>query len=142
MASAKEVISVRMTRMCICFSNARYSATVSATFGVIRRSTTGSFAMFKNITTWSRTPLSAIGGAEVFRHVVFDAHGSEHDGELLIGILSQGGLAHDLRRQLVVGKSVSGKDRQLLAADQGGQAINGRNAGTDVVSGIFPGHGI
>ena len=59
MASAKEVISVRMTRMCICFSNARYSATVSATFGVIRRSTTGSFAMFKNITTWSRTPLSA-----------------------------------------------------------------------------------
>ncbi len=59
MASAKEVISVRMTRMCICFSNARYSATVSATFGVIRRSTTGSFAMFRKQTTWSRTPLSA-----------------------------------------------------------------------------------
>ena len=82
------------------------------------------------------------GGAEVFRHVVFHAHGGEHDGELLVGILSQRSLTHDLCRQLVMGKSVSGKNRQLLAADQGGQAVNGRNAGADVVSGIFPGHGI
>ena len=82
------------------------------------------------------------GGAEVFRHVVFHTHGGEHDGELLVGILSQGGLAHDLRRQLVMRKSVSGKDRQLLAADQGGQAVDGRDPGADIVSGIFPGHGI
>ena len=33
MASAKEVISVRITRICIFFSKARYSATVSATSG-------------------------------------------------------------------------------------------------------------
>ena len=59
MASAKEVISVRMTRMCIFFSNARYSAAVSATFGVIRRSTTGSLARFRNIATWFATPLSS-----------------------------------------------------------------------------------
>ena len=59
MASAKEVISVRITRMCIFCSNARYSATVSATFGVIRRSTTGSFARFRNMATWSATPLSS-----------------------------------------------------------------------------------
>ena len=51
MASAKDVISVRMTRMCMPFSNARYSAAVSATLGVIRRSTTGSFARFRYMTT-------------------------------------------------------------------------------------------
>ena len=41
------------------FSNARYSAAVSATFGVIKRSTTGSFARFRYMTTWSATPLSS-----------------------------------------------------------------------------------
>ena len=56
---AKEVISVSITRICIFFSNARYSAAVSATFGVIRRSATGSLERFKNIATWSLTPHSA-----------------------------------------------------------------------------------
>lgn len=41
------------------FSNARYSAAVSATFGVIRRSATRSLERFKNIATWSLTPHSA-----------------------------------------------------------------------------------
>ena len=50
-ASAKDVISVKITRICIFCSNARYSAAVNATFGVIRRSTTGSFARFKNMAT-------------------------------------------------------------------------------------------
>ena len=59
MASAKEVMSVRITRICMPFSNARYSATVRATFGVIRRSTTGSLARLINIATWSDTPLSS-----------------------------------------------------------------------------------
>ena len=59
MASANEVISVKMTRMCMFFSNARYSAKVRAHFGVIRRSTTGSFARFINIATWEETPLSS-----------------------------------------------------------------------------------
>ena len=59
MASAKEVISVRITRICIPQSKARYSAAVRATLGVIRRSTTGSLARFRYITTWSDTPLSS-----------------------------------------------------------------------------------
>ena len=59
MASAKDVISVNITRICIFCSNARYSATVSATLGVIRRSTTGSFARFRNMATWSAAPLSS-----------------------------------------------------------------------------------
>ena len=50
-ASANDVISVRITKICILQSNARYSAAVKATFGVINRSTTGSFARFKNIHT-------------------------------------------------------------------------------------------
>ena len=45
--------------MCIPFSKARYSATVSATLGVISLSTTGSFARLMNVITWSLTPLSA-----------------------------------------------------------------------------------
>ena len=59
MASQKDVMSVRMTRMCIPFSKARYSAAVRAIFGVRRRSTTGSFARFRNMTTWSAAPLSS-----------------------------------------------------------------------------------
>ena len=127
MASAKEVISVRITRICMCCSNARYSATVSATLGVIRRSTTGSFARFRNIATWSATPLSSKVFEEI-RNVMLDAHGSEHDGKLLIGSLPQRSLLYDLRGQLIVGKSVSGEDRELLSADQSGQSVDGRDA--------------
>ena len=63
MASAKLVMSVSTTRICICFSKARYSAAVRAILGVIRRSATGSLARFRYITTWSETPLSS----KVFR---------------------------------------------------------------------------
>ncbi len=34
-------------------------------------------------------------------------------------------------------KTVSGKDRQLLAADQGGQSVDGGDTGVDIVSWIF-----
>ena len=41
------------------FSKARYSARVSTTLGVIRRSTTGSLARLINMETCSETPLSS-----------------------------------------------------------------------------------
>ena len=55
-------------------SNARYSAAVSATFGVIRRSTTGHLPGIQEQPTWSETPLSSNGPAEEFCDIIFDAH--------------------------------------------------------------------
>ena len=46
-----------MTRTCISFSNARYSAAVSAMRGVAIRSTAGSFARFENTTVLSIAPV-------------------------------------------------------------------------------------
>ena len=80
------------------------------------------------------------GTFKVFGNIVLDAHSCEYDGKLFIGIVSQGGLHDDLRCQLVVGKSVSGEDRELLSADQGHQTVNGGDTGTDVVTRIFTGH--
>ena len=82
----------------------------------------------------------AEGTFKIFGHIVLDAHSCEYDGEFFIGIVSQRGLHDDLRCQLVVGKSVSGKDRELLSADQGHQTVNGGDTGTDVVTRIFTGH--
>ena len=36
-----------------------------------------------------------------------------------------------------MGQTASGENRKLLAADQGGQAVNSRNSGADIVSGIL-----
>ena len=58
-AEARIVLYARLPRICGCILAGADSATVSATFGVIRRSTTGSFARFRNIATWSATPLSS-----------------------------------------------------------------------------------
>ncbi len=58
-ASANDVMSVRMTKMCIFFSKARYSAAVRATFGVMSRSATGSFERFRNMATCALAPHSA-----------------------------------------------------------------------------------
>ena len=80
------------------------------------------------------------GTAEKLCHIVFDAHCREHYGEILIGITAEGSLLYDLRGKLVVGQTVSGKDRQLLAADQGGQPVDSGNTGVDIVTGIFPGN--
>ena len=78
------------------------------------------------------------GPAEEIGHIVLDAHGGEYDGKVFVRLrVSQGSLAHDLGRQLIVGKAVPGEDRQLLAADQGGQAINGGYPGADIVPGVF-----
>ena len=80
------------------------------------------------------------GAAEEVSHVVFDTHGGEHDSELLTGlrVVAQRCLLYDLGRQIVVGKSVAGEDRQLLAADQRHKAVDGRDTGTDIVTGILP----
>ena len=80
------------------------------------------------------------GPAEEIRHVVLDAHCAEHDGELFVGIVPQRSLLHDLGRQLVVGQAVAREDGQLLSPDQGGQAVDGRDSGADIVSGVLPGH--
>ena len=56
-ASAYEVISVRMTKMSMPRSNARYSAAVKAQRGVMIRSMIGSLDRFKNMTT--RLPVLA-----------------------------------------------------------------------------------
>ena len=44
---------------------------------------------------------------EEISHIVLHAHSSEHNGELLIGIVPQGCLLDNLGGQLVVGKAVS-----------------------------------
>ena len=75
---------------------------------------------------------------EVVGNVVLHAHGGEHDGEILaVGNVR---LFDDLHRQLVVLHAGAGEDGQLLAADKGGQRVDGRNAGADVVTGIDAAH--
>ena len=80
--------------------------------------TTGSLARFQEHYHMVGGAALLEGTAEKLRHIVFDAHRREHDGEILIGITAEGSLLYDLRGKLVVGQTVSGKDRQLLAADR------------------------
>ena len=80
------------------------------------------------------------GPAEEFGYVVFNAHCCKNNSEFLIGVCAKGSLLNDLCSQLVMRKTVSGKDRQLLAADQGGQSVDGGDAGVDIVSRIFTGY--
>ena len=114
------------------FSKARYSATVRATFGVVRQVDEHG-DMVENAAL-------AEGALEILCDIVFYAHGCEDNGEFLVRIVTEGRLHDDLRGQLVVWKSVSGEDRKLLTADQGHQSIDGGNSGADVVSRIFTGN--
>ena len=57
--SAYAVISVKTTNTCISKSNAKYSAHVSATFGVKILSTAGSFDKFWKVTTFESMPFSS-----------------------------------------------------------------------------------
>ena len=79
------------------------------------------------------------GPAEKLCYIVFNTHSGKYDCELLIGI-SQGCLLYNLCGQLVVRKSVSGEDRQLLATNQGSQTVDCRNTGMDIVSWVFTGN--
>ena len=53
-----------------------------------------------------------------------DAHGGKDDGE--VRAIGHAGLTDDLDGQLVVLHAGAGEDGQLLAADQRGQAVDGR----------------
>ena len=77
------------------------------------------------------------GTAEKFRYVIFDTHCRKNNGKILIRVLSQRSLLYDLCGQLIVGKTISGKDWKLLSSDQGGQSVDCGNTGVDIVSGIF-----
>ena len=55
--------------------------------------------------------------AEELCNVMLNTHRAEHNREVLVRPVAQGRLLNDLRRQLVVGKSVSREDRKLLPAD-------------------------
>ncbi len=74
------------------------------------------------------------GPAEIADEIVGflegDAHGGEDDGEIA-GPVADLGLAGDLGSQLGMRQAGCREDRQLLAADQGVQAIDGRDAGLD-----------
>ena len=47
------------------------------------------------------------GTAEKFCHIVFDAHGGEHDREFFIAVAAEGSLLYDLCGKLVMGQAVS-----------------------------------
>ena len=78
--------------------------------------------------------------AEVGGNVILDAHSGKDDGE--VRAIGHAGLTDDLDGQLVVLHAGAGEDRQLLAADQRGQAVNRRNAGVDVVAGVDTADGV
>src|SRR5450759_868155 len=77
------------------------------------------------------------GGLEERCFAAGDAHGAEHDGELLTG--DDLGVLHDLRRDLVARQARTAEDRELLPADQGVQAVDGADAGLDEVVGVIAG---
>ncbi len=119
------------------FSKARYSAAVSAILGVIRRSTTGSFAKVQEHSNVVRYTALLKGSAEELCYVIFNTHSCKYNGKVLIRICTQRSLLYDLCSQLIVRKTISGKDRKLLSSNQGGQSVDCGNTGVDIVSWIF-----
>ena len=85
------------------------------------------------------------GAAEVVDEVLGllkgDADGGEDDGEGLV-VAQHAGLTGDLRGEGRVGQTGAGEDRQLLAADQGVQAVDGAHAGLDELGGVGAGGGV
>ena len=84
------------------------------------------------------------GAAEVVDEVLGllkgDADGGEDDGEGLV-VAQHLGLTRDLGGQRRVGQAGAGEDRQLLAADQGVQTVDGGNTGLDKLGGVGAGGG-
>ena len=70
-----------------------------------------------------------------------DAHGGEDHHEGVVGAAHLG-LAGYLSGQLGVGQAGGREYGQLLAADQGVQAVDSRNAGLDELLGIVAGGGV
>ena len=75
--------------------------------------------------------------AEKFCNIVFNTHSCKNDCKVFIGITAQRSLLYDLCSQLVMWKTISGKDWKFLTTDQSSQTINCRNTGIDIVSWIF-----
>ena len=82
------------------------------------------------------------GTAEKFSYVIFYAHCCKYNGKVFIGVASQRSLLYDLRSKFVVGKSVSGKNRKFLSADQCCQTVDSRNTCVDIVSRVLSGYWI
>ena len=74
-----------------------------------------------------RTGLPERFGEEV-RLLKRDTHCGKNNGKLLV-CSAYPRLARNLRRKLCVGKTRSGKNRQLLSPDKGVESVNGGNAG-------------
>ena len=70
-----------------------------------------------------------------------DAHGREHDGELLLAAQDLG-LPGDLRGNLVVRQSRAAKDGKFLSPHQRVQAVDRRDAGLNELLRTLPGDGI
>ena len=81
------------------------------------------------------------GVDEKLRHIEFDAHRRKDDDELFLGGQNPG-LPRDLGGNEVVRHAAAGKNRKLLAADQGVHPVNGGDAGLNEVPGVFPAPGI
>ena len=82
------------------------------------------------------------GAVKVFHEVVGffegDTYGREYNGEAFAGTQYLG-LTGDLRSQLGMGQTGAGEYRQLLAADQGVQSVDGADAGLDEFGRIVAG---
>ena len=70
-----------------------------------------------------------------------DADGGEHDGEVLVGA-EHSGLTGYLRGQRGVRQAGAGEYGQLLAADQGVQAVDSGDAGLYKLGGVSAGSGV
>ena len=78
---------------------------------------------------------------EKFCDVEFDPHSGKYHGELFFS-RQYFGLSGYLSGNQVVRHTAAGKNRQLLATNQGIHPVNGRYASLDEVSVIFPAPGV
>lgn len=77
------------------------------------------------------------GSAEKFCNVIFDTHCGEYNCKIFVRVISKRCLLYDLCGKLIVRKTISGKNRKLLSADQGSKTINRGDSCIDIVSWIF-----
>ena len=132
-------MSASTTSTCRPCVKARSSATVSAIRGVRIRSITGSSAVLSSSTSSpARRPLLQ-HRADHLGVRVGQPHGGEDDAERLA---ARGRLGRDLRGQLEVRQPGDGEDRQLLAADQGGERVDRRDAGEHRLGGRLAVRGV
>src|SRR3989304_1287505 len=110
-------MSVRMTSTCMSRSKAKYCAAVSARRGVINRSIAGASARVWKRTLRARAPRELCPPPQDL------------------------GLAGNLRRHLVMRQPRAGEERQLLAAHQGVQPVDARDAGLHELLRPLPGAG-